>query len=129
MVSPARRSSLARSLIGIGAESHPRSGNPPIPSYYGVAPRRLLPGAGGAIEHVRGAGDLDAVRAALLTTFDGFTLDGDKLQPRPRREALLGFVEHRLGPHSGGESEWEPVFERVAVSMPDTTQTRSSPSQ
>ena len=64
MVSPARRSSLARSLIGIGAESHPRSGNPPIPSYYGVAPRRLLPGAGGAIVRtLRRAGWWESARA------------------------------------------------------------------
>ena len=80
------------------------------------------------VEHVRGARDLDAVRAALLTTFDGFTLQRDKLQPRPRREALLGFVEHRLGPHRG-MSQVGAVFERVSVSMPDTTQSNSSPSQ
>ena len=78
---------------------------------------------------MRGARDLDAVRAALLTTFDGSTLQGDTLQPRPRREALLGPVEHRLGFHPWDESEWEPVFERVSVSMPDTTQSNSSPSQ
>ena len=130
-------SSLHRWPSGIGAESHPRSGNSPIPSYYGVAPRRLLPGGRGEqscgrcggpsggqaprrsarraaiIEHVRGARDLDAVRAALLTTFDGFPLQGDTLQPRPRREALLGLVSSidsdftRGMRHSGNRSSSE----------------------
>ena len=80
------------------------------------------------VEHVRGARDLDSVRGALLTVFDGFTLHpDDRLEPRPRIAALVGFVDHRE--HHWDPSELEPVFKRVPVSTRETTYSNSSPSQ
>ena len=93
---------------GRGEQSCGRCGGPS----GGQAPRRSARRAA-IIEHVRGARDLDAVRAALLTTFDGFPLQGDTLQPRPRREALLGLVSSidsdftRGMRHSGNRSSSE----------------------
>jgi len=42
------------------------------------------------VDHVRKAGDIDAVRAALPTLFKGFTFDG-LIETEPREEA-----DHRL---------------------------------
>jgi hypothetical protein len=43
------------------------------------------------VEHVRGAGDVDAVRASLLAMFERFTLRDGQIDLTPREEAIVGW--------------------------------------
>jgi hypothetical protein len=74
------------------------------------------------VERVRGAADLDAVRAALRSSFEAFVLRGEVIEPRPRLEALAGFVAHE-------GDEYEPVYQRVALGGEIDNYVSSSPSQ
>jgi hypothetical protein len=104
------------------------------------------------IKHVRGAGDLDGVRAALLTRFDRFVLHPSLVTQRLARgaeqpldrltagcdyyiepfvrpeawpDALLGFsVEEEAG------AEWiAPIMRRTPLAMRANNHSSSSPSQ
>lgn len=68
---------------------------------------------GRIVDHVRKAGDIDALRAALPTPFKGFTFDG-LIETEPREEAIIGF--HFLRDDEGVATE--SFVRKTSLAMP-----------